>query len=142
MVDVEKIMQEIRDEIKEKGLDKEILSFESIQPVHSGSGEDSFDYEFFIDNVNKANATCLIELDKPLQGNPVSVFIKRVVRKLTRFYIAPVVSTQAEFNAYVTRSINSIRFYIEEQMNQQEQLGELLKRIDALEAQLKKGGQE
>jgi len=136
MVDVEKIMKEIREEIKEKGLDKEILSFEPDRSMQSSSTYDCFDYEFFIDNVNKINRTCFLQSNKPINGNPIAVFIKKTIRKLTRFYVSPIVCDQSEFNVYVTRAVNSIRYYVDEDRMYKERIEKLTERIEELEKQL------
>lgn len=137
MVDVEKIMQEIREEIKEKGLDKEILSFESGRPKQSDYMYDCFDMDFLLDSIDKVNRTCLLQPNKPIIGNPISVLVKKTIRKLTRFYIAPIVCDQSEFNVYMTRAVNSFRYYIEENIKDKETISELVLRVEALEKQLK-----
>ena len=137
MVDVEKIMQEIRDEIKQKGLDKELLSFEPVRSKNISETYDCFDYEGFLDNVDKINRTCLLQPNKPITGNPIAVLVKKTIRKLTRFYIAPIVCDQSEFNVSVTRATNAIRYYIDECRKDKEQIEELLSRVEALEKQLK-----
>ncbi len=136
MVDIEKIMQEIRTEIKEKGLDKEILSFESDRPRQSSQVYDCFDFDFFVDNTERMNRTCLLQPNKPITGNPIAVLIKKTIRKLTRFYIAPIVTDQSEFNIYMTKVANSIRYYIQEEKKDKQRIENLLQRVEALEKQL------
>lgn len=136
MVDVEKIMQDIRNEIKEKGLDKEILNFEPVAIPKSGQQYDCFDYLFFLDNVDKINRTCLIQPNKPVGGNVIARFVKKAIRKLTRFYVAPIVCDQSEFNVYVTRVVNSLRYYVDEEKKDKENIEELTRRIELLEKKL------
>ncbi len=136
MVDIGKIMQEIRAEIKEKGLDKEILAFESGRPKQSSHVYDCFDFDFFADNAEKMNRVCLLQPNKPITGNPIAVFIKKTIRKLTRFYIAPIVTDQSEFNICVTKVTNSLRYYIEEEKKDKQQIEKLIQRVETLEKQL------
>lgn len=142
MVDIEKIMQEIREEIKKKGLDKEVLCFESGTPKQSGNIYDCFDYDFFVDNIERMNRACLLQPNKPITGNPISVLIKKTIRKLTRFYVVPIVTDQSEFNVYMTKVTNSLRYYIQEERKGKQSIEELLKRVEALEIQLKDKTQE
>lgn len=140
MVDVEKIMQEIRDEIKQKGLDKELLSFEPVRSKNVSETYDCFDYDCFLENVDRINRTCLLQPNKPIVGNPLIVLVKKTIRKFMRFYIAPIVCDQSEFNVHVTRATNSIRYYIDECRKDKEQIEALLARVEALEKQLKETG--
>ncbi len=142
MVDIEKIMKEIREEIKEKGLDKEILSFETSRPDKCGKVYECFDNDFFEDNVENMNHACLLSPNKPLEGNPIAVLIKKTVRKFTRFYIAPILNDQTQFNVSTTKAVNSIKYYIQEEKRDKQRIEELIKRVEALEKQLKRHEQE
>lgn len=137
MVDIEKIMQEIRAEIKEKGLDKEILAFETDRSKQSSHVYDCFDFDFFVNSIERMNRTCLMQPNKPVEGNPIAVLIKKIIRKLTRFYIAPIVCDQSEFNICATKAANSVRYYIQEEMRDKQRIDELQNRIEALEKLLK-----
>jgi hypothetical protein len=103
-VEVKSILCEIRRKIKEGGYVNSTLSF-----------KDNFE-EVFLSLVPKNNDVIDIEeqLDilrnsweiqpnKPLIGNKLIVFIKRIIRKLTRFFMQPIVKEQNAFNYSVFR---------------------------------------
>lgn len=107
-IDIEEIMAQIKREIKEKNLTSDMLSFEDVpykKPVQvSRSGNAS------LDDADEAlsfmNAHYYVQPYKPITGNPLKVFIKKVIRKLTKFYVEPVVFEQNEFNANTVSILN------------------------------------
>lgn len=141
MVDVEKIMMEIREEIKKNGLDKEILSFEEV-PLPNVSNnfepnDEEFDIDFFMESTDAMNSAYKIQTERVLLGNPISVFIKKIIRKFIRFYIIPIINDQTSFNAYTVRSCNSIRNYIIQSREDKKRIEELEVRLASLEKTLK-----
>lgn len=107
-IDIEEIMAQIKREIKEKNLTSDMLSFEDVpykKPIQvSRSGNAS------LDDADEAlsfmNAHYYVQPYKPITGNPLKVFIKKVIRKLTKFYVEPVVFEQNEFNANTVSILN------------------------------------
>lgn len=108
---IESVMEEIRNEIKEKGLKADILSFKEVANVSSAS-EGKFTVEGLNASLANMGDSYSIPESRPLIGNPIVVFIKRVIRKLTRFYIKPIVEAQTEFNAYTAQTANMMGMYI------------------------------
>ena len=116
-INIEEIMAQIKREIKEKNLSSDMLSFEDVpykKPVQvSRSGNAS------LDDADEAlaymNAHYYVQPYKPIAGNPIKVFIKKVIRKLTKFYVEPVVFEQNEFNANTVSVLNTLRNTAENQ---------------------------
>lgn len=142
-INIEDIMLQIKREIKEKGLKADMLSFEDVpydQPVDMADGSDLSACD---EALNYINSHYSIQPYKELQGNPIKVFFKKVIRKLTKFYVEPVVFEQNEMNANIARVLNSLRSAAEansggEDFNDRIQVLELAqkelnKRIDSLE---------
>jgi len=101
-INIEEIMAEIKQSIKEQGLTADMLSFEDVpyrKNAQSGSASEALDY---------VSTHYYIQPYKELQGNPVKVFIKKVIRKLTKFYIEPVVFEQNDFNANAVTVMKSL----------------------------------
>lgn len=101
-------MQGIREEIKSKGLTQDMLSFEEIpvspvthQPESVGNAE-------LNESLHYINTRYTIQPYKELAGNPVAVFFKKIMRKLTKFYVEPIVNEQNALNFHVTRSLNEL----------------------------------
>lgn len=92
-INIEEIMSEIKRNIKEQGLTADMLSFEDVpfnKTAQSGSAPEALDY---------LTSHYYIQPYKEIQGNPVKVFVKKVLRKLVTFYVAPIVFEQNDFNA-------------------------------------------
>ncbi len=119
-INTEKIMSEIRLEIKKKNISADIPDFEDIpykKPAgvsFSGNPDKALDFLRSRSYVKPYHEIC---------GNPVNVFIKKSVRKIIKFYTEPVISEQNDFNASAVTAIDSLR-------NTQKQL---IKRIEQLE---------
>lgn len=92
-INIEEIMADIKREIKEKGLTNDMLSFEEVPYRKSqagGSPQEALDY---------VRSNYYIQPYKELQGNPLKVLFKKVIRKMVKFYVEPVVMEQNDFNA-------------------------------------------
>lgn len=119
-INTERIMSEIRLEIKKKNKSTDILSFEDI-PYKDTDGV------LFSKNPEKAvehlRSRSYVQPYHRINGNPITVFIKKSVRKIIDFHTEPIVSEQNRFNASVVMAVTSLR-------NMQKQL---IKRIETLE---------
>lgn len=117
-INVENIMEEIRMKIKERGESCDLLDFEMV-PYESStaSNGEAFSMAAFEQNLNLANQNYLVQAYRMLSGNPIGVFIKKVIRKLSKFYVEPIVEDQNQFNVYMLRSMNSVYSYIKENNN-------------------------
>lgn len=142
-INIEEIMSQIKREIKEKNLTADMLSFEDVpyeKPTDMSSGSSLEDCDSALTYMN---THYYIQPYKELQGNPLKVFFKKVIRKLTKFYVEPVVFDQNDFNANTTKALNSLRSAVNtgsesSDMNDRLQVlelaqKELTKRIDSLE---------
>ena len=139
-VDVEAIMAEIREKIKERGYTQEMLSFDEAMAdadIQNGvSGEKLIYSEGELDQfIHFASAAHNIPYYEPMQGNKVKVFIKRVMRKLMAFQILPLRERQNHFNYYTIQCIRLMDARIgelEDALTQKEEL------IDELEMHIQK----
>ncbi|MCD8068121.1 MAG: hypothetical protein LUE87_04385 [Lachnospiraceae bacterium] len=131
-IDVEAIMQDIRKKIEEKGYRKSDLHFADI----TGPGEacpENFTAETFSSMVDFMNARSQVNCDGVLQGNKIAVLIKKVIRKIIRFYIWPIVNDQNFFNSCATSAMTQLRLKLEEEQIRNE---ELTSRLEELEKRL------
>ena len=100
-INIEEIMAEIKQKIKEQGLTADMLSFEDVpykKNAQSGSASEALDY---------ISTHYYIQPYKELQGNGIKVFFKKVLRKLMKFYVEPVVFEQNDFNANAVTAMKS-----------------------------------
>lgn len=130
-INVERIMAEIRRDIKEKGYKNEIPPFSDVpvhllfcEMTHSGSLEE---------NLKILRVHSKVAAYRPLKSNSalgpvfgtIIVFVKRVIRKLTLFFVAPIVADQNENNRLAASCLQDM--YLD--------MNSLRVRIQALEAE-------
>ena len=104
-INIEDIMAEIKRDIKAKGLTEDMLSFEDVpykKPVSVGGSEQAHEALEFL------NANCCVQPYKELKGNPLFVFVKKVTRKLVKFYVEPVVQEQNDLNINTVTVLNAL----------------------------------
>lgn len=131
---IEDIMQEIRQSIKEKNLSSDMLSFEDVPYRTAEDAGDASDASSNIANsLRYINIHYNIQPYKPLAGNPVKVFIKKVIRKLVKFYVEPIVFEQNEINGHSVQLINSIMNDVKTREKDNENMKDLEERIEILE---------
>lgn len=116
-INVEEIMTKIRQNIKDKGYveEEKINNFDFTPQI---SEEDNFRYD--LDTLNRV---WNINLEREiLSRNKLFSFVKKVIRKLTRWYITPMMQDQITFNSYAVRSINNLNKQMEKQNERLEKL--------------------
>ncbi|MBQ9894457.1 MAG: hypothetical protein IJM38_03630 [Ruminococcus sp.] len=133
-INIEEIMAQIKRDIREKGLTPDMLSFEDVpysKPVQV-TREGNATLSDADEALAHMNAHYYIQPYKPLAGSSIKVFIKKVLRKLMKFYVEPVVFEQNEFNANTVSVLNTFRGSISSQPQAQDN-SELENRIETLE---------
>ncbi len=136
-VNIEEIMQEIKAEIKEKGYTADMLDFKDVAAVtvHSGSNGD-FNSEEYGDIVSYLSENSVVPVSMPIKGNPIIVFIKKLIRRIARVTIRPVTEHQTEYNAYTAHALGMVGTYIESNQSS-DKVTELTNRIEVLDLQLR-----
>ena len=102
-INVEEIMAKIRQNIKDKGYveEEKINNFDFTPKINE---EDNFRYD--LDTLNRVwNVNLEREI---LSRNKLFSFVKKVIRKLTRWYVVPMMQDQIIFNSYTVRTINNL----------------------------------
>jgi len=132
-IDVEKIMEEIRAEIKEKGYKPEDLDFSDIavevvkMNPEGGYNEGELQGQLAFLNSHYNNPIYF-----PLQGNSVKVFVQRVIRRALLFVIFPGFQFQTRFNVGTVRALNQVKHYMEEQQKEMDELKSEIARLKAM----------
>ena len=130
-INVEKIMQEIRENIKSSGADKITLSFADQAPqAISGATGDRLN-----DAVQYISYNYEVQPYQLLTGNPVKVFIKKCIRKLASFFFLPIVGQQNTLNYYYLLVAESVK-------DQRDEIEVMKKSIAELEAKLEQNNKE
>ena len=138
-INVEKIMEEIREEIKEKGYTNEMLSFRDVQGIDMTIEEyNEIEYALALHNMG---VYAYVPWYRDLPCGGVKKVIKKVIRKLCSFLIAPISDQQSDFNMQATKGFAQIAGYIEEVENQFDDCRKTIKlleqKIEKLEKEIK-----
>lgn len=138
MIDSEKIVEEIRKEIAGKQMTDDLPSFESIPmpPEVSYMGADIADFDMgdLMESNEYINRHFLVSVWHPTGSarrliGPAIGFFQRIMRKLTRFFVEPIVEDQNAVNMNEVRAINQIRNYIYLDMQALDDRAELIRTI-------------
>ena len=137
----EQVLNEVRMEIKKRRLDGTLPSFQDMVREDQGNtmvlldadGED-YDEVKLRKNMSVLKRNYMVILDRPLAAglSKRKRFIRKAVRKLTRFYINPVVRDQNSVNAAMVNVIHQMNRHI---AKQQAKILELEKEVAALKKQ-------
>lgn len=133
-INIESVMDEIRAEIKEKGYKSDMLSFSevvSITPVSTATPS----LEDLHGAIVYLNDSYYILESIPVTGNIFVRFIKKILRKLLRFYVKPIVMSQNDFNALCVRAFNDLNAYVEEASKTN--MSEIENKLNVLELKIK-----
>lgn len=129
-INIEDIVKEIRNDIREKGYTSDILSFDDVVVDVSSTQYVKFDKEKFNEEIYTINHEWNVQAYRPLSGGKLTVFVKKVIRKFVYFFVEPIVLAQDDFNASIARTMNLMNCYIEEQ---NQEIKHLKERIEQLE---------
>lgn len=110
-INTEEIIKQIQQDIAEKGYDESLLHFSEVDLQTTIANQDCYNQELFERQVARLNTDYNIILERPSQGNPIKKAIQKLMRKLIRFYIEPVVKDQVQYNSLVTQTMNQVRLY-------------------------------
>lgn len=104
-INIEEIMDEIREDIKQRGLDDKDISFDDIVLLGGGTGN-PYDKRAYKDEVFSLGEEMEVLSYRELSGNPISKIIKKINRRLIAFYIESIVDDQNKFNRDVHKLFN------------------------------------
>lgn len=120
MIDSSKIISEIRNELNNTAI-SDVLSFDSIpmpsEVSYMGAEIADFDLGDLMESNEYINKHYLVSVWHPTWSarpviGPIIVFFQRIMRKLMRFFVQPIVEDQNSFNMNCVRSMNQVRNYI------------------------------
>ena len=129
-IDVEKIMDEIRQEIKEKGYTNDLLSFQDVE-IESDAAKAEFDMNEMKNCVQAANMSARVEYyHQMIPHRGLKNIVKIVLRKILRFLLLPLLEEQNRYNADSVRTINQLTRYVEEQLQKNHEYEEEIRRLN------------
>ena len=136
-INVEEIMAEIREEIRQKGYKAQDLSFvDQAQLAKEGTADmkDGTEIENLLDVMDRIYN---IPFYRHLTGGRLKVFVKRAIRKSVSFLLIPMSDSQNEFNRETLEAFRYLLAIVKKQSEQMDELGksfnELRDRVEILE---------
>ncbi len=138
-INIEQIMKQIREEIKSSGADKIPLSFREDAQTAGGMhcNGTSHDFSSRDDDISKSvtylGTNYEVSAYEMLTGNKIKVFIKKAFRKLSAFFVLPIVRQQNSLNYHYYRVAEVVAIQRDEVDELKKNVSELEKRVDALE---------
>jgi hypothetical protein len=142
VIDVRQIMAEIDSSIDSMSEEEKRLSFNDggsrgLEDVESMR----FDHAVLGSIIDFCRTHSRVESFRDLNVPGVKkakpfIMLKKVIRRLTQFYVEPVVNDQAEFNANVVLAMDQVDAFIQENQDLKARLDRQEKRIAELEKQL------
>lgn len=148
-IDIEQIMQEIREDIQKRGYKEDDIDFKNITGnVKAVLGVKTDFSEYELEQAIKGAADMhKIEYYRMIPKGGLKSFIQRSIRKIIKFMMVPMVDQQNQFNYLMIVCQRQMEAFIKEydvQMEQKDQVIEgleekifqLNKRCEALETQL------
>ncbi|MSS10800.1 hypothetical protein FYJ38_19435 [Clostridium sp. WB02_MRS01] len=127
-IDIKKIIEEIREEIKEKGYTKDLLSFSDSCIADGSNLEEIISLAYLTKSRSQIDEYPVWE-----QGSfssKIKTFIKKTIRKSMKFYIVPIVEKQNLYNELAADRIVDLCKTLQEKDAQIRQLQKQLKDIE------------
>lgn len=117
-VNVEEIMREIRRKIQMEEDAERLPSFESI-PLRGERGQtvaaqEQMDWSIFMESLDYVNLNYNIPYYWSFGPNSIKTFLKRIVRKLVKCILPPILAKQNMMNANFVRCLNQLKCFIED----------------------------
>jgi len=105
-MNIDDIMDEIKADIEARGLVDDAPVFDSIKYALPKAGSEHTEHLAIEQALSHADATCLVGPNHAIQGNALSRLVKRMIRKLIGFHIAPIVEDQNRHNIFSNRAMH------------------------------------
>lgn len=118
-INIEEIMEQIREEIKEKGYTADMLSFEDL-PMHE---------ECDVDILEQMRSTFYLEWRRPLPSG-IKGIIKRIICKCIGFVVAPITEDQTMYNRELLSLIEQQNLLMDKQQKEMKDLEKIIKNLN------------
>ena len=132
-INVEQIMEEIRENIKRRGYTSNFLEFEDIETKALLNAE-SFDFNEMLASLQRANMKSSVNYYcDVIPHRGVKNLAKAVIRKFLRFLLMPIIEEQNQYNAHSVRVLNQVVLFAQEQIRLNEEMKRKLEAIEQKE---------
>lgn len=131
-------LSEINEEITRRQYTCDLPSFESV-PIERS--EEAIPVEAFSSDILEENLTCMhigeeINAFRPLPDAGIKLFVKRILRKLMKFYIEPITRDITDYNRANVLAVAQLRNHAVEQQSAAKKIAELEQTVLSLQQRL------
>lgn len=132
-INVDKIMEEIREEIREKGMENHGPEFADVNLSKDFLKlPEKYDKDMMHRELVNLNGIWDTSLEELTSGNPVKRAVKKAIQKVVRMVVSSHVVRQTAFNASVVDSINMLNCLAKENEALREEVEGLKEQIGQL----------
>ncbi len=132
-INVDKIMEEIREEIREKGMENNGPEFADVNLSEDFLKlPEKYDKDMMHRELVNLNGIWDTSLEELTSGNPVKRVVKKAIQKAVRMVVSSHVVRQTAFNASVVDSINMLNCLAKENEALREEVEGLKEQIGQL----------
>jgi hypothetical protein len=137
-INIEEIMKEIRRNIAERAYKDPPVEFDDIIPdSYLIKRNEQFSRFEFQNEINYLNSNWMNSWNIPIDSKNIFVwFIKKVIMKLTRFIVFPIINFQNEYNASVIRCFNQLDIFTMRDNSYENRIADLEKQIVLLQKRI------
>ena len=136
-INVDKIMEEIREEIEEKGIKNQPLEFADVnQAVDFLELPEKYDKDMMHRELVNLNGVWDTSLDELQSNNPLKRAVKKAIQKAVRMVVNSHVAKQVAFNASVVDSINMLDCLAKENEDLKEEVRQLKEQMKQLKEKI------
>lgn len=125
-INIEEIMEEIRQEIKNKGISEDLLEFSD--PSLAGLSVPIFCKQEMMADLQAVNESYYVDPVRPL-GSGVKGAIKKILRRCMLFYVKPMVEEQNLYNINVMDTLKQMYAYVCTQETYKKRMDRMLERL-------------
>lgn len=132
-INVDKIMEEIREEIEEKGIKNQPLEFADVNLAADFLElPEKYDKDMMHRELVNLNGVWDTSLEELQSNHPLKRAVKKVIQKAVRMVVSSHVAKQVAFNASVVDSINMLNCIARENEELKEEVRQLKEQMKQL----------
>lgn len=135
-INVMQIMEEIREDIKKKGLSDDLLSFSEVvvTPIQADTSSMNVDIDI-IGQLEVASRSRELHFYREYPGNRIETFFKRLIRKIIKPIVLPLCEEQILYNVSSVEVMKGLYTYMQKQ--EAEKVA-LVEKVNSLEREVAK----
>lgn len=126
-INIDEIMQELRNNVKNKSYPKEAIAFDAVCARKKEAEDLDFFKELMERDVRYMDRSYYVDYDQPITGR--SPRIKKFIKSLYQFHIRPLWDAQNCFNLKAASAMNQMRNFVLQQIGQNEQMEKHLEEL-------------